>query len=83
MRRGKSEFQLWPASLRQALPTIAIPLRPTDQDVPLDLQQLINQCYDRGRYGFTIDYSADPGPPLADPDARWADELLRTAGGKR
>lgn len=66
--------------LRHPLPTIRIPLRPTDQDVPLDLQQLINQCYDRGRYGFTIDYSADPSPPLADLDARWADELLRTEG---
>lgn len=69
--------------LRHPLPTIRIPLRPTDQDVPLDLQQLINQCYDRGRYGFTIDYSAEPSPPLADPDARWADELLRAAGRRQ
>lgn len=76
----RSEFQLWPTNLRQALPTVPIPLRSTDDDIPLDLQQLITQCYDRGRYGATIDYSTDPSPPLSAADARWADELLRSAG---
>ena len=73
------EAEIYRAPLREKLPTIRIPLRPKDKDVPLDLQDLIDQCYRRGRYN-TINYNADPAPPLSLPDARWADELLRTAG---
>ena len=64
-------------SLRNPLPTIRIPLRPTDRDVTLDLQQLVDLAYQRGRYAATIDYTLDPDPPLSPVDARWADELLR------
>lgn len=74
---------IYPVHLHQPLPTIRVPLRPTDDDIPLDLQQLITQCYDRGRYAATIDYSSDPTPPLGEADARWADELLRSAGHRK
>lgn len=73
------EAEVYRASLRERLPIIRIPLRPKDRDVPLDLQDLIDQCYRRGRYKV-IDYQADPVPQFALPDARWADELLREAG---
>ena len=62
--------------LRQRLPAIAIPLRPTDADVVLDLQQMIDQCYERGRY-HRIDYRQPPEPPLPPEEAKWAKELLR------
>ena len=67
------------APLRQRLPIVGIPLRPTDKDVTLDLQQLIDLCYQRGRY-WTIDYRQPLAPRLPDEDARWADELLREKG---
>jgi hypothetical protein len=35
--------------LRQRLPAIRVPLRRTDPDAALDLQVLIEQCYERGR----------------------------------
>ncbi len=66
-------------SLQGRLPAISIPLRESDADVTLDLQQLIERSYEFGRYD-DIDYRAEPSPPLSATDARWADELLRAKG---
>jgi hypothetical protein len=74
-----ARYELYAFPLRQRLPSIRIPLRPTDADVLLNLQPLIDQCYENGGYD-TIDYSADPDPPLAPDDARWTDALLREKG---
>jgi len=74
--------EVYPVTLRQRLPRFRIPLRPTDTDIALDLQPLIDQCYRYGRYGLTINYKVEPDPPLDADAAKWADELLR-AGGKR
>jgi len=71
--------EIYPAPIRERLPAIPIPLRPDDADVVLDLQELIDESYRRGRYE-TIDYSTDPQPPLSPDDARWADEVLQQAG---
>ncbi|MGH7198968.1 MAG: DUF4058 family protein, partial [Planctomycetaceae bacterium] len=76
------EAEIYRAPLRERLPTIRIPLRPTDRDVTLDLQGLIDECYHRGRYA-AIDYQRDPDPPLPPVDAKWADELLRAAGQRK
>ncbi len=71
------EFYLLP--LREPLPRIAIPLRPRDRDVALDLQQVIDEAYERGRYDRT-DYRRPLAPPLPSEDAVWATDLLRKAG---
>jgi len=65
--------------LRKPLPIIGVPLREADSDCPLNLQSLIEQCYENGRYD-DIDYKRDPDPSLAEEDAAWADALLRQAG---
>jgi hypothetical protein len=65
--------------LHERLPVVGVPLRETDSDVALDLQSLIERCYEKGRYR-RIDYTADPDPPLSPDDAEWADELLRAKG---
>src|SRR5262249_35220322 len=38
-------YEVYRVPLRERLPVIRVPLRPTDADVPLDLQALIDQCY--------------------------------------
>jgi hypothetical protein len=76
--RTKAEVYL--IHLPQKLPTVNIPLRPRDADVPLDLQALIEQCYRKGRYEGDINYRLDPDPPLTSPDAKWTAELLRSQG---
>jgi hypothetical protein len=81
-RRGwKSfEFEFFPIPLRERLPVIPIPLRRDDPDAVLDLQVLIDGCYETGRYDDDIDYREEPEPPLSGDDARWADALLREQG---
>ncbi len=62
--------------LRLPLPNIRIPLRPSDADVVLRLQPLIDACYRDGRYQ-RINYRVEPVPRFGDEDARWIDQLLR------
>jgi hypothetical protein len=75
----RAALEVYRAALREPLPTIRIPLRETDQDVPLALQALIEQCYENGGYD-DIDYSQPPIPPLEPDDARWAEAVLRERG---
>jgi hypothetical protein len=81
VRRGDRPLQaeIYAVPLRQRLPTVRVPLRPTDGDVTLDLQAMIDRAYQNGRYD-DIDYAVEPQPPLDPDDAAWADELLRAAG---
>ncbi len=72
------EASLYPITLRESLPNIRIPLRPTDSDVVLQLQPLLDECYERGRY--RLNYQQPPEPPLETEDESWADQLLREQG---
>jgi hypothetical protein len=82
VRRGwrPLEIEYYRLPLRERLPAIRIPLRQADQDVALDLQALIDRCYEEARYDDDIDYHAEPEPSLDADDARWADALLRDCG---
>lgn len=62
-------------SLREQLPTIAIPLRPTDRDVTLDLQSLLDECYQDGRYAKT-NYQEPPSPAFDEDDQQWAQQRI-------
>ncbi len=66
--------------LRDRLPGIRVPLRDGDPDAVLDLQSLVDQAYDAGAYGRTLNYARPLDPPLSAEDAAWADGLLRAAG---
>jgi hypothetical protein len=76
LRPDKAEF--FPISLRQRLPVIPVPLRKSDPDVSLDLQDLVGRAYASGRYD-TTDYTRPCEPPLPAEDAAWAEALLRAA----
>jgi len=73
------EAELYPIPLREALPNVPVPLRPADRDVALQLQPLLDACYQDGRYE-RLDYRAEPVPRLGEADAQWADGLLRERG---
>jgi hypothetical protein len=72
---------VWPISIRQRLPVIAVPLRGTDPDVPLDLQTILNLVVERGSYDLDFDYSREPVPPLAPNAADWARRVIHSAQG--
>jgi hypothetical protein len=47
--------------------------------VTLDLRELVDEAYERGRYDRT-DYRRLLDPPLSPEDSAWAAELLRQGG---
>jgi hypothetical protein len=71
--------ELYPLRLAESLPVIRIPLREADADVSLNLQSLIDQCYENAGYD-TIDYRRPPVPPLDPDSAAWAEKWLRAKG---
>lgn len=72
----RSEAELIRVPLQEVLPNIAIPLRPTDADIVLQLQPLLDECYRRGRYA-SLDYTRSLTPPLNGDDQVWANDLLQ------
>jgi hypothetical protein len=79
-RPTRHKAEVYPMPLWERLPTVKIPLRPGDADVPLDLQVLVDQCYRNGGYEGTLNYAVDPDPPLSGADKEWADEHLHDKG---
>lgn len=77
-RRDRCE--VYPRTVRQRLPRIMVPLLAPDPDTVLDLQAMLDRCYENGAYADVIDYGAQPEAPLAPDDAAWADDLLRRKG---
>ncbi len=89
-RRGRGGLYAWFIDLRDPLPTIAVPLRPPYEDLPLDLQRVLDETYDRAYYAESIDYTRPlPPPPLQPADAAWVKNTLqawldaRTEGEER
>lgn len=68
--------EIWSLSVRDSLPTIPIPLDPDKPDVQLPLRPSFDQVYEEARFAEEIDYSQPPQPPLREPDASWARDLL-------
>lgn len=74
--RGK----VWPIRLQERLPVVGIPLKESDPDVALDLQQVLDTVYNRAAYDRTIDYRRPPEVPLTRKHAAWANRLLKDKG---
>lgn len=67
------EYIVYPIAMPARLPVIEIPLLPTDADVPIDLQELFDRCYDQARYHQNVDYILDqPVPKLSKEQNDWA-----------
>ena len=77
--RTRTRTKVFGAALPEPLPVIPIPLRPRDRDVSLNIQQLIQQVYDRGRYA-KLNYQPDPDPAWALDEAECVTTLLRSHG---
>lgn len=76
-RRTVIEVYRW--ALRERIPAFRIPLRETDADLVLDLQPLIDRCYEMGRYYLDL-HDENLIPPFAPDDAAWVSENLQNAG---
>ena len=71
-------WKAYPMPLRDALPTIPVPCRPGEADVPLALQPVVDRAYAEGGHD-DIDYSRRPKPRLPPADAAWAAEVIAAA----
>lgn len=80
IRVDDTGYECYPIRLPQRLPRIAVPLRAGDPDVALDLQEVCSGAYETGAFADLIDYTLPPIPALAEDDAHWADELLKSKG---
>ena len=70
--------EAWASTVRRRLPWIALPLLDDDPDLVIELQPLLDRCYELGAYDRLIDYSLDPpAPTLPRGDLEWIDGLLR------
>jgi len=77
-RAGATTMDVWPIPLANTLPVVAIPLRPPDADVPLDLMQALTTVYAEAAYQLSLDYRQPPPPPAFDAATHaWIDNLLR------
>jgi hypothetical protein len=70
--------EVYHCPLRERLPAFRLPLRETDADVVLDLQPLIDRCYETGRY-YLNPHDVDPSPPFSGEEAVWVKERLQAA----
>jgi hypothetical protein len=77
-RSPSYHYQLFPARITATLPVIAVPLRKDDIEVPLDLQYVFQQAYDRGPYRRgAVDYTQPAVPELPTEYQAWTEARLR------
>lgn len=75
------DWEVYPMPLRDPLPTVPIPCRATDPDVPLALQPLIDRIYVDGGHD-DIDYAKPPPRPrLSEEDQAWVASLVAAPRG--
>lgn len=74
--QDRPSADLYNFSVRDRIPDIPIPLRPNEVEPILDLQTILQQIYQRGRYDMAIDYAQQPEPTLNEVDLIWAKELV-------
>jgi hypothetical protein len=73
-RRPRS--QLYAFSLRQPIPTFALPLLKGDAEPTVDIGAVVHALYDRARFDLRLDYTRPPVPALAESDSAWATSLV-------
>lgn len=76
-RAQSGAVEAWSIELSAPLPTIPVPLKSPDADVPLDLGAALTATYQEAAYELSIDYrQAPPLPKLSEADTQWLDGLL-------
>ncbi len=74
----RPQASLFPFSLQDPLPTFPLPLEPGATEPLIELQNLLNQVYDRAGFDYRINYTLDPPDPLSPTDRTWISHHLQT-----
>lgn len=67
---------IWPLTVRDSIPPIPIPLVPAVKPVWIAVRPAMDRAYHEARLDEHVDYTQPSVPPLPEPDATWARELL-------
>lgn len=73
-QRPRAEVLLF--RVRDPIPDVPIPLRASESEPALPLNQVLHTLYDQAGYDLAIDYRRPPEPPLTAEAAAWAATLL-------
>lgn len=71
----------WSFSVRELLPRIPVPLAVDAAEPVLDLQEVVNNVYDDGRYETELDYHQPLTPRLNRQDENWMRSILGATEG--
>lgn len=69
--------QLFAFNVQQEIPSFPVPLAPGETEPLLNLQQIFQAVYQRGRYYLAVDYQKPIQPPLSAESAAWAADRLQ------
>lgn len=75
--------EVYPWTLRDALPNVPVPLNGNDPDAVLKLQPAFNEAYDRIGFDYTLPYDEDLHPPVGESDRGWLAETLSSLTKKK
>ncbi len=78
-RRPRAELYAW--SIQQPLPTVMVPLKRGDSDVPLALQLVFDTVYSRAGYDRMIDYMRQPTPGFSQQQLQWVRQQIAERTG--
>jgi hypothetical protein len=68
--------ELYPFNLRDRLPCFGLPLRSSDESVPIDLNVLMQMVYESAALDLAIDYGQQPMPGLSQDDFNWVQMMV-------
>lgn len=74
------EYEVYPIRMADALPRVLIPLLKDTPDVGVEMQPLLNRCYESGLYDRSTQYGETCNPPLTPDQLAWAEAILREKG---
>ena len=74
------DLQVYAIRLPQKLPPVSIPLSPGSAGVMVNLQTILDRCFEVGLYSRRVKYAEPCDPPLSPEQQSWADGILREKG---
>lgn len=75
-RAEPTRCEFYGIDLPQRLPRVAIPLKPSDKDVTLDLPAIFQRCYDSGPYPQLLYYDKPAPAALNEDEAKLVAQVL-------
>lgn len=73
----RPKAELYPFNLLEAIPAFFLPLQKGDIEPLVNLQNVIQDLFDRAGLDLAIDYNSEPVPPIQEPDLIWVNDLLK------